>query len=49
MRGYVKYDKEIRFGADVKQLVRRALQIADSEPKGPVYLVGPREQGNDTT
>src|SRR5262249_44200962 len=43
MRGYVKYDNEIRSGAVVKQLVRRALQIADSEPKGPVYLVGPRE------
>ena len=43
VRGYVKYDNEIRSGAVVKQLVRRALQIADSEPKGPVYLVGPRE------
>lgn len=43
MRGYVKYDNEIRSGAVVKQVVRRALQIADSEPKGPVYLVGPRE------
>jgi len=43
MRGYVKYDNEIRSGCNVKQLVRRALQIADSEPKGPVYLVGPRE------
>lgn len=43
MRGYVKYDNEIRSGRNVKQLVRRALQIADSEPKGPVYLVGPRE------
>lgn len=43
MRGYVKYDNEIRSGRNVKHLVRRALQIADSEPKGPVYLVGPRE------
>ncbi|HEX6521287.1 MAG TPA: thiamine pyrophosphate-requiring protein [Streptosporangiaceae bacterium] len=43
MRGYVKYDNEIRTGHTVKQLVRRALQIADSEPKGPVYLVGSRE------
>jgi acetolactate synthase I/II/III large subunit len=43
MRGYVKYDNEIRTGRTVKQLVHRALQIADSEPKGPVYLVGSRE------
>jgi acetolactate synthase I/II/III large subunit len=43
MRGNAKYDNEIRYGADVKQLVHRALQIAASEPAGPVYLVGPRE------
>jgi acetolactate synthase I/II/III large subunit len=43
MRGYVKYDNEIRYGSDVKQLVHRALQIAASEPAGPAYLVGPRE------
>jgi acetolactate synthase-1/2/3 large subunit len=43
MRGYVKYDNEIRTGRNVKQLVHRALQIANSEPKGPVYLTGPRE------
>ena len=43
MRGYVKYDNEIRTGKNVKQLVHRALQIANSEPKGPVYLTGARE------
>jgi acetolactate synthase I/II/III large subunit len=43
VRGYVKYDNEIRTGANVKQLVHRALQLAGSEPCGPVYLVGPRE------
>jgi acetolactate synthase I/II/III large subunit len=43
LRGYVKYDNEIRTGRNVKQLVHRALQIACSEPPGPVYLVGPRE------
>lgn len=43
MRGYTKYDNEIRTGANVKQLVHRALQIAKSDPKGPVYLMGPRE------
>ena len=43
MRGYVKYDNEIRSGRNVKQLVHRAMQIARSEPAGPVYLIGPRE------
>ena len=43
LRGYVKYDNEIRTGRNVKQLVHRALQIARSEPAGPAYLTGPRE------
>ena len=32
LRGYAKYDHEIRTGRNVKQLVHRALQIARSEP-----------------
>ncbi len=43
LRNYVKYDNEIHTGRNVKQLVHRALQIARSDPAGPVYLVGPRE------
>jgi acetolactate synthase I/II/III large subunit len=43
LRGYAKYDHEIRTGRNVKQLVHRALQIARSEPAGPVYLVAARE------
>jgi acetolactate synthase I/II/III large subunit len=43
LRGYVKYSGEIRTGRNVKQIVHRALQIARSEPAGPVYLVGSRE------
>jgi len=43
LRNYVKYDNEIRTGRNVKQLVHRALQIARSEPAGPVYLISPRE------
>ncbi|MGH3517820.1 MAG: thiamine pyrophosphate-requiring protein, partial [Haloechinothrix sp.] len=43
VRGYTKYDNEIRTGENVKQLVHRAAQIAASEPTGPVYLVGARE------
>ncbi|WP_257391608.1 thiamine pyrophosphate-binding protein [Halalkalibacter krulwichiae] len=40
MRGYTKYNHEIRSGKNVKQLVHRAMQFAKSEPKGPVYLMG---------
>jgi acetolactate synthase-1/2/3 large subunit len=43
VRGYMKYDTEIRTGRNIKQIVRRAMQFAQSDPKGPVYLVGARE------
>ncbi len=43
LRGYAKYDHEIRTGRNVKQLVHRAMQIARSEPAGPVYLTAARE------
>ena len=43
VRGYMKYDNEIRTGRNVKELVHRALQFANSDPKGPVYLMGARE------
>jgi acetolactate synthase-1/2/3 large subunit len=43
VRGYVNYDHEIRFGANAKQIVHRALQIAHSEPRGPVYVMAGRE------
>ncbi|WP_042348004.1 thiamine pyrophosphate-requiring protein [Bacillus massiliogorillae] len=49
MRGYTKYDNEIRTGANVKQLVHRALQISKSDPMGPVYLMGPREAMEEKT
>ena len=43
VRGYMRYDNEIRSGRNTKQLVHRALQFAYSDPKGPVYLMGARE------
>ncbi len=43
VRGYMRYDNEIRTGANVKQLVHRAMQFARSDPKGPVYLMAGRE------
>jgi len=43
VRGYVKYENEIRTGRNIKQIVHRALQLAHSDPKGPVYLTAARE------
>src|SRR6185436_3668460 len=43
VRGYVKYENEVRTGRNIGQLVHRAIQIAQSDPRGPVYLVAPRE------
>ncbi len=43
VRQYMKYDNELRHAGNVKQIVHRSLQIAHSDPKGPVYLVGARE------
>ena len=43
VRGYMRYDNEIRIGANAGQIVHRALQVASSDPKGPVYLVAARE------
>jgi len=43
VRQYMKYDNELRTGRNLKQMVHRSLQFANSDPKGPVYLVGARE------
>jgi acetolactate synthase I/II/III large subunit len=43
VRGYMKYSNEFRTGKNIPQLVRRAMQLAHSDPKGPVYLTGARE------
>jgi acetolactate synthase-1/2/3 large subunit len=43
VRGYVRYENEIRHGANAKQIVHRALQLAQSDPRGPVYLTATRE------
>lgn len=43
VRGYMRYDNEIRTGRNIKQMVNRALQFATSDPKGPVYLMAARE------
>ena len=43
LRGYMKYENELRTGRNIKQLIHRALQIATSDPKGPAYLMAARE------
>ncbi len=43
VRQYMKYDNEIRTASNMKQIIHRSLQIAHSDPKGPVYIVGARE------
>src|SRR5262249_26812152 len=49
VRGYVKYDNEIRTGRNIKQMVYRAMQFAHSDPKGPVYLMAAREVMEEET
>ncbi len=43
VREYVKWDYELRTPAQLEAVVDRALTIALSEPRGPVYLILPRE------
>lgn len=43
LREYVKWDYELRNFAHLEKVVDRALNMAMSEPKGPVYLSLPRE------
>src|SRR5215467_8178734 len=43
VREFVKWDFELRAGQPVDSVVDRALDIAMSEPCGPVYLTLPRE------
>lgn len=43
VREFVKWDCELRAGQSADSIVDRALDIAMSEPRGPVYLTLPRE------
>ncbi|KAG1826595.1 thiamine pyrophosphate enzyme, N-terminal TPP binding domain-containing protein [Suillus subalutaceus] len=43
VRQYMRFTAQINAPENVPHLVRRALQIATSEPKGPVYLWARRE------
>jgi acetolactate synthase-1/2/3 large subunit len=48
VREFAKWDYELRSGQPVAAIVDRALDIAMSEPRGPVYLTLPREVLTDT-
>ncbi|KFY07413.1 hypothetical protein V492_07166 [Pseudogymnoascus sp. VKM F-4246] len=43
VRQYCRYTGEIRTGLNSKQTIGRALQFANSTPKGPVYITSARE------
>lgn len=43
VRGYTKWDYELRSAEQLEEVVRRAFAIAMSEPRGPVYLVLPMD------
>jgi acetolactate synthase-1/2/3 large subunit len=43
LREVVKWDYELRLPEQVEEVVSRALEIAMTEPRGPVYLSLPRE------
>ncbi|KAF9078345.1 thiamine pyrophosphate enzyme, N-terminal TPP binding domain-containing protein [Rhodocollybia butyracea] len=43
VRQYMRFTAQINSGKNIVQLVKRALQIATSDPKGPVYLWARRE------
>src|SRR5439155_1055673 len=43
VREFVKWDYELRTNQNIATVVRRAFNIAMTEPRGPVYLTLPRE------
>ena len=43
VRGFTKWDYEIRRPETIQHVMQRAFQIAGSEPAGPVYVSLPRE------
>jgi acetolactate synthase I/II/III large subunit len=43
VREFVKWDYELRTNQNIATVVRRAFNVAMSEPRGPVYLTLPRE------
>jgi acetolactate synthase-1/2/3 large subunit len=48
VREYVKWDYELRNATQLEAVVDRALEVAMTEPRGPVYLTLPREVLGET-
>jgi acetolactate synthase I/II/III large subunit len=42
-RQFVKWTYELKTNTNLHHVVARAIQVANTEPKGPVYLILPRE------
>ncbi len=43
LREYMKWDYELRNAVQLEDVLNRAIQVAMSEPRGPVYISLPRE------
>lgn len=43
VREFMKWDYELRGAQQLRTIIERALAVADTHPKGPVYLTLPRE------
>ncbi|PKB73202.1 MAG: hypothetical protein BZY75_03035 [SAR202 cluster bacterium Io17-Chloro-G7] len=43
VRGFCKWDYELRRNESIHHVIDRAFQVASSQPSGPVYLTLPRE------
>jgi acetolactate synthase I/II/III large subunit len=43
LRGYVKWEYELRSTENIHQVLQRAFQVAAAEPSGPVYLSLPQD------
>ena len=43
LRGYVKWEYELRSNENIHHVVQRAFQVASTEPYGPVYLCLPQD------
>jgi acetolactate synthase-1/2/3 large subunit len=43
VRPYVKWSYDLRTGRNAPQVLRRSVQLAASEPRGPVYVTAARE------
>ena len=47
VRGYTKMNYEYRTAKNIQQMTYRAIQIANSDPQGPVYMMATREVLNE--